>query len=47
MHKLRVKWLAKFQKLVPPKAAARAVQLDRRLGQVTQVELSSRTPLIR
>ena len=46
MHDLRVKWLAKFQTVVPVKVAARAVQLDRRLGQVTQVGLSSRIPLI-
>ena len=46
MHELRGKWLAKFQTVVPVKVAARAVQLDRRLGQVTQVGLSSRIPLI-
>ena len=47
MNALRVSWLAKFQKVVPPKIAARAIQLDRRLGQVSQVGLSSRIPLIR
>ena len=47
MHDLRVKWLAKFQTVVPTKIAARAIQLDRRLGQVTQVKLSSQIPLIR
>ena len=46
MHALRVKWLAKFQTVVPPNIAARAIQLDRRLGQVTQVQLSSQIPLI-
>ena len=46
IHDLRVKWPEKFQKVVPPKVAARAIQLDRRLGQVTQVGLSSRIPLI-
>jgi Spy/CpxP family protein refolding chaperone len=46
-HDLRVKWLTKFQTVVPPKVAARAIQLDRRLGQVTQVQLSSQIPLIR
>jgi Spy/CpxP family protein refolding chaperone len=45
-HDLRVKWLAKFQTVVPPKVAARAIQLDRRLGQVTQVQISSQIPLI-
>jgi len=47
MHALRIKWLAKFQTVVPPKVAARAIQLDRRLGQVTQVSLSSQIPLVR
>ncbi|MET0658957.1 MAG: hypothetical protein ABW110_12460 [Steroidobacteraceae bacterium] len=46
MHDLRVKWLAKFQTVVPAKIAARAIQLDRRLGQVTQVKLSSQIPLV-
>jgi len=47
VHELRVKWLAKFQTVVPPKVAARAIHLDRRLGLVTQVKLSSQIPLIR
>jgi aspartyl aminopeptidase len=46
MHDLRVKWLAKFQTVVPAKAAARAMQLDRRLSQVAQVKVSSQIPLI-
>jgi hypothetical protein len=46
MNELRVKWLKKFQEAVPPKLAARAIQLDRRLGQVTQVGLSSQIPLV-
>ena len=45
-HDLRVKWLAKFQTVVPPKVAARAIQLDRRLSQVMQVQVSSQIPLI-
>jgi len=45
-HDLRVKWLAKFQTVVPPKVAARAIQLDRRLSQVVQVQVSSQIPLI-
>ena len=47
MHDLRVKWLAKFQTVVPVKMAARAIQLDRRLGQVGQVQISQRIPLVR
>jgi hypothetical protein len=46
MHALRVKWLAKFQTVVPAGIAARAIQLDRRLGQVAQVQLSSQIPLV-
>jgi Spy/CpxP family protein refolding chaperone len=47
VHDLRVKWLKKFQTVVPPKVAARAIQLERRMGIVTQVKLSSQIPLIR
>ena len=47
VHDLRVKWLKKFQSVVPAKTAARAVQLERRMGIVTQVKISSQIPLIR
>jgi len=47
MNDLRVKWLAKFTSVVGPKSAASAIQLDRRLGNITQVQLSSQIPLIR
>lgn len=47
MYDMRVKWLAKFKEVIPPAMAARAIQLDRRLGNVTQVQLSQRIPLIR
>jgi Spy/CpxP family protein refolding chaperone len=47
MQQLRVTWLAKFQKVVGTKIAARAIQVERRLGLVTQVKLSSQIPLIR
>jgi Spy/CpxP family protein refolding chaperone len=46
MNDLRVAWLAKFQSVVPPRVAARAIQLDRRLSQVAQVKVSSQIPLI-
>jgi len=46
MNELRVKWLAKFQTVVPARIAARAIQLDRRLSQVTQVKVSAQIPLI-
>ena len=46
IHDLRVKYLAKFQEVVPARIAARAIQLDRRLGLVAQVKISSQVPLI-
>jgi Spy/CpxP family protein refolding chaperone len=46
IHDLRVKYLAKFQQVVPARIAARAIQLDRRLGLVAQVKVSSQVPLI-
>ena len=46
IHNLRVKYLAKFQEVVPARIAARAIQLDRRLGLVGQVKISSQVPLI-
>ncbi|HET7811544.1 MAG TPA: hypothetical protein VFL16_13305 [Steroidobacteraceae bacterium] len=46
MHDLRVKWLNKFKTVVPVAMAARAIQLDRRLGNITQVQLSQRIPLV-
>ena len=46
MYDLRLKWLAKFKEVIPVAMAARAIQLDRRLGNVTQVQLSQRIPLI-
>jgi Spy/CpxP family protein refolding chaperone len=46
VHDLRVKWLAKFQSVVPTKIAARAIQLERRLGNITQIKMSSEIPLI-
>ena len=47
IHDLRVKWLAKFQTVVPAVTAARAIQVERRLGLVTQIGLSSQIPLVR
>lgn len=46
IHDLRVRYLAKFQEVVPARIAARAIQLDRRLGLVGQVKISSQVPLI-
>ena len=46
MLDLRKKWLGKFSKVVPIKTAARAIQLDRRLSNVTQIQLSQQIPLV-
>jgi Spy/CpxP family protein refolding chaperone len=46
MNALRVKWLGTFQTVVPAGVAARAIQLDRRLGLVGQIQLASRIPLV-
>nr|AQQ75166.1 hypothetical protein [uncultured bacterium] len=47
MLELRKKWLEKFQKAVPAKVAARAIQLDRRLSNVAQIQLSQQIPLVK
>jgi Spy/CpxP family protein refolding chaperone len=46
MDALRVKWLPKFQTAVSGGTAARAIQLDRRISQIAQAELSSQVPLV-
>jgi Spy/CpxP family protein refolding chaperone len=47
MNLLRQKLLVDLQRAVGTKLAARAVQLDRRLSLVHQLEISSKIPLIR
>jgi Spy/CpxP family protein refolding chaperone len=46
MTALRQHWLSEFQKVVPAKIAARALQIDRRLSMLAQLEISSQIPLI-
>lgn len=46
MQELRAKWLTKFQSAVPGGTAARAIQLDRRISQLAQAQLSSQIPLV-
>jgi len=46
MTALRQRWLGEFQKVVPAKIAARAVQIDRRLSTLAQLEISSQIPLV-
>jgi Spy/CpxP family protein refolding chaperone len=46
MVALRQRWLGEFQKVLPTKLAARAMQIDRRLSLAHQMEFSARIPLI-
>ena len=46
MTALRVKWLPEFQKALPGKLAARAMQIDRRLSNLAQLQISSQIPLV-
>ena len=46
MTALRTHWLAEFQKVVPGNIAARAIQIDRRLSNLAQVQISSEIPLV-
>jgi len=47
IHDIRIKWLKKFQSVIPAGTAARVIQIDRRLGNVAQLKLSSMIPLVR
>jgi Spy/CpxP family protein refolding chaperone len=46
MNALRQQWLGEFQKVLPTKLAARAMQIDRRLSLVHQIEFAARIPLV-
>ena len=46
MNALRIKWLTRFQSGVSGNTAARAIQLDRRLSQLAQAQLSAEIPLV-
>jgi Spy/CpxP family protein refolding chaperone len=46
MTALRLKWLTKFQTVLPGGLAARVIQIDRRIGQIGQAVLSSQLPLV-
>jgi Spy/CpxP family protein refolding chaperone len=45
MTALRRKWLTEFQKVLPTKLAVRAMQIDRRLSLVAQMEVAAQLPL--
>lgn len=46
MTALRQHWLGEFQKVVPAKTATRVVQIDRRLSNLAQLQISSQIPLV-
>jgi Spy/CpxP family protein refolding chaperone len=46
MNVLRQRWLAEFQKVLPTRLAARAMQIDRRLSLAAQMEIVAQIPLI-
>jgi Spy/CpxP family protein refolding chaperone len=46
MTALRQKWLGDFQKVLPTKLAVRAMQIDRRLSLLAQMEVSGQIPLV-
>jgi phage terminase large subunit-like protein len=46
MTELRRKWLAEFRKILPPRLAARVIQIDRRLGLTSQLAFAAQLPLV-
>ena len=46
MQALRVRWLPKFQAVIPGGQAARVIQLDRRLSLLGQLDIASQIPLV-
>ena len=46
MTALRRTWLGEFQKVLPGRLAVRAMQIDRRLSLLHQLEFTSRIPLV-
>ena len=46
MVALRQRWLGEFRKVVGTKVAVRAIQIDRRLSLVHQIQFSSKIPLV-
>jgi len=44
--KLRTEWIPKFEKLIGPKKAAMFFQIDRRIGLMMEIQLSSQLPLV-
>lgn len=46
MLTLRRKWLVEFRKILPPRLAARVIQIDRRQGLTSQLAFAAQLPLI-
>jgi Spy/CpxP family protein refolding chaperone len=46
MNALRQKWLVDFQKVLGTKLAVRAMQIDRRISLVQQLQFASKIPLV-
>jgi hypothetical protein len=46
MVALRQKWLGEFQNVLGPKLAVRAIQIDRRLSLVQQLQITTKIPLV-
>ena len=44
---LQKKYVDEFMKVLPPKSAARFLQVDRRLNMLIDLELSSAIPLVK
>jgi hypothetical protein len=47
MAELRLKWMPEFEKVIPPKKTAMFYQIDRRLGYMVELQLSSQIPLVK
>jgi hypothetical protein len=47
MAQLRLKWMPEFEKVISPKKTAMFYQIDRRLGLMVELQLSSQIPLVK
>ena len=47
MAQLRLKWVPEFEKVISPKKTAMFYQIDRRLGLMVELQLSSQIPLVK
>jgi hypothetical protein len=47
MAQLRLKWMPEFEKVTSPKKTAMFYQIDRRLGLMVELQLSSQIPLVK